>query len=88
MEEDINYDQNLGSITTTINFKNKLYNTHPKNTKVVSESVRESVQEIDIYIYIYISLSFSNTLSNTLQHYSRTLSPPSLTLFYSISVGA
>ena len=31
-EEDINYDQNLGTTTTTIKFKNILYNTLPKNT--------------------------------------------------------
>ena len=31
-EEDINYDQNLGTTTTTINFKNIMYNTIPKNT--------------------------------------------------------
>ena len=31
-KEDITYYQNLGTATTTINFKNILYNTLPKNT--------------------------------------------------------
>ena len=82
MEEDINYDQNLGSITTTINFKNKLYNTHPKNTKVVSESVRESVQEIDIYIYIYIYITFF--LQHSLEHSPTLLSNTLPSLSYSL----
>ena len=35
MEEDINYYQNLGTTTTTINLKNKLFNTLPSTTLIL-----------------------------------------------------
>ena len=44
-EEDINYDQNLGTTTTTINFKNILYNTLPKNTN------KKQAKQIEAIIY-------------------------------------
>ena len=43
-EEDINYDQNLGTTTTTINFKNILY-TLPKNTN------KKQAKQIEAIIY-------------------------------------
>ena len=44
-EEDINYDQNPGTTTTTINFKNILYNTLPKNTN------KKQAKQIEAIIY-------------------------------------
>ena len=44
-EEDINYDQNLGTTTTTINFKNIMYNTIPKNTN------KKHAKQIEAIIY-------------------------------------
>ena len=44
-EEDINYDQNIGTTTTTINFKNILYNILPKNAN------KKQAKQIEAIIY-------------------------------------
>ena len=43
LEENINYDQNLGSPTTTINYKNILYNNPLKNKSKAHKQQRESI---------------------------------------------
>ena len=43
LEENINYDQNLGSPKTTINYKNILYNIPLKNTYKAHKQQIESI---------------------------------------------
>ena len=52
LEENINYDQNLGSPTTTINYKNILYNIPLKNTsKAHKQQIESIIYQIRAKIY-------------------------------------
>ena len=52
LEENINYDLNLGSPTTTINFKNILYNIPIKNTtKAHKQQIEAIIYQIRAKIY-------------------------------------
>ena len=51
-EEDINYDQNLGTTTTTINLKNILYNSLLKNTNnKQAKQIEAIIYEVQSKIY-------------------------------------